>query len=80
MCRALLYLGSSTLLDDLLFKPDNSLVRQVYMPKMLSMLNLAGFGMKAWERESASPTVPYSYSVESLPMFDPTLKSLAEAS
>ena len=78
MCRALLYLGSRTLLDDLLFKPDNSLVKQVYMPKMLSMLNLAGFGMKAWDRESESPALPFSYSADWLPIFDPNLKSLAE--
>ncbi len=78
MCRALLYLGSSTLLDDLLFKPDNSLVKQVYMPKMLSMLNLAGFGMKAWDSNSVSPTVPFSYSTDWLPIFDENLKSLAE--
>jgi len=78
MCRALLYLGSRTLLDDLLFKPDNSLVKQVYMPKMLSMLNLAGFGMKAWDRESESPALPFSYSVDWLPIFDQNLKSLAE--
>lgn len=78
MCRALLYLGSSTLLDDLLFKPDNSLVKQVYMPKMLSMMNLAGFGMKAWDRSSESPAVPFSYSADWLPIYDQNLKSLAE--
>lgn len=78
MCRALLYLGPDTLLDDLLFKPDNSLIKQVYMPKMLNMLNLAGFGMKAWDRQSVSPEVPHSYSADWLPIFDQNLKSLAE--
>lgn len=78
MCRALLYLGSSILLDDLLFKPDNSLVRQVYMPKMLNLLNLAGFGMKAWDEKSKSPDIPFSYSADWLPVFDRNLKSLAE--
>jgi len=78
MCRALLYLGSRTLLDDLLFKPDNSLVKQVYMPKMLNMLNLAGFGMKAWDRDSESPDTPFSYAADWLPVFDQNLKSLAE--
>ena len=33
MCRALLYLGEPVLIDDLLYKPDNSLVKQAYMPK-----------------------------------------------
>ena len=78
MCRALLYLGSGTLLDDLLFKPNNSLVKQAYMPTMLSMLNLAGFGMKAWDRGSESPNVPFSYASDWLPIFDQNLKSLAE--
>jgi glutamine amidotransferase len=48
------------------------------MPKMLSMLNLAGFGMKAWDQNSESPAVPYSYSADWLPIFDQNLKSLAE--
>jgi hypothetical protein len=48
MCRALLYLGQPVLLDNLLFQPDSALVRQSYMPKMLNMLNLAGFGLRAW--------------------------------
>ena len=78
MCRALLYLGSRTLIDDLLFKPDNSLVKQAYMPKMLSMLNLAGFGMRAWDEKSESPNVPFSYTSDWLPIFDQNLKSLAE--
>ncbi|MFT5112536.1 MAG: glutamine amidotransferase [Parasphingorhabdus sp.] len=78
MCRALLYLGSRTALDGLLFKSDNSLVRQVSTPRMLSMLNLAGFGMKAWDRESQSPEQPYSYSTDWIPVFDQNLKSLSE--
>ena len=45
MCRVLSDLGRPLLLDDLLYQPDNSLVRQSYDPQMLHMLNLAGFGM-----------------------------------
>ena len=58
MCRALLYLGQPVLLDNLLFQPDSALVRQSYMPKMLHMLNLAGFGMRAWDPASADPERP----------------------
>ena len=36
MCRALLYLGEPVLLDNFLYQPDSALVRQSYMPKMLS--------------------------------------------
>ncbi len=50
MCRALLYLGQPVLLDNLLYQPDSALIRQSYMPKMLHMLNLAGFGLRAWVR------------------------------
>jgi glutamine amidotransferase len=78
MCRALLYLGSKTSLDDLLFKPDNSLIKQVYSPQMLDMQNLAGFGLRAWDYSSNSPERPFSYSSEWLPVFDQNLKNLAE--
>jgi len=78
MCRALAYLGQPVLLDHLLFQPDSALVKQSFMPKMLHMLNLAGFGLKAWDRGSSEPLKPYSYSSTSLPVFDRNLKALAE--
>ena len=77
MCRALAYLGQPVLLDHLLFQPDSALIRQSYMPKMLHMLNLAGFGMRAWDRHSIDPHNPFSYNSTSLPVFDRNLKSLA---
>jgi glutamine amidotransferase len=78
MCRALLYLGQPVLLDNLLFQPDSALVRQSYMPKMLHMLNLAGFGMRAWASGSHEPERPFAYASPSLPVFDRNLKNLAE--
>lgn len=78
MCRALLYLGQPVLLDNLLFQPDSALVRQSFMPKMLHMLNLAGFGMRAWDPASANPEQPYSYYSQSLPVFDRNLQNLAQ--
>jgi predicted glutamine amidotransferase len=78
MCRALLYLGEPVLLDDLLFQPDSALVRQSYMPKMLNTLNLAGFGLRAWDRGSHEPEKPFFYGSPSLPVFDRNLKNLAE--
>ena len=47
MCRVLAYAGAPVLVDDLLFKPDSSLVRQAYAPQQLHMLNLGGFGLTA---------------------------------
>lgn len=78
MCRALLYLGEPVLLDNLLFQPDSALVRQSYMPKMLNMLNLAGFGLRAWDPGSHQPEKPFFYGSPSLPVFDRNLKNLAE--
>ena len=78
MCRALLYLGEPVLLDNLLFQPDSALVRQSFMPKMLNLLNLAGFGLRAWDPGSYRPDKPYFYGSPSLPVFDRNLKNLAE--
>jgi predicted glutamine amidotransferase len=78
MCRALLYLGEPVLLDNFLYQPDSALVRQSYMPKMLNLLNLAGFGLRAWDPASNDPEQPYSYYSQQLPVFDRNLKHLAE--
>jgi glutamine amidotransferase len=78
MCRALAYLGQPVLLDNLLYQPDSALVKQSFMPKMLHMLNLAGFGLRAWDRGSPDPLKPYNYTSTSLPVFDRNLKALAE--
>jgi glutamine amidotransferase len=78
MCRALLYLGQPVLLDNLLFQPDSALVKQSTMPKMLHLLNLAGFGMRAWDGASHEPERPFSYASDSIPVFDRNLKGLAE--
>jgi len=78
MCRVLAYLGHPVLLDDLLYKPDNSLVRQSYDPKMMRTLNLAGFGMAAWDGQSHDPKNPFTYRTPSLPVFDQNLRDLAQ--
>jgi glutamine amidotransferase len=78
MCRALLYLGEPVLLDHFLYQPDSALVRQAYMPKMLNMLNLAGFGLRAWDPASHDPARAYAYHSQEVPVFDRNLKNLAE--
>lgn len=77
MCRALAYLGKPVLLDNLLYGPDNALVTQSYMPKMLHLLNLAGFGIKAWDPASHDPDRPFTYRSTALPIYDRNLKALA---
>jgi glutamine amidotransferase len=78
MCRALLYLGQPVLLDNLLFQPDSALIRQSTMPRMLNMLNLAGFGMRAWDKESHDPDRAFAYYSQQLPVFDRNLQNLAQ--
>jgi len=77
MCRVLAYLGSPIPLENLLYKPDSSLLKQAYRPKMLEMLNLAGFGMMAWDSTSYVPDVPYRYVTTELPIFDANLRNLS---
>ncbi len=45
---------------------------------MLHMLNLAGFGLRAWDPVSHAPDKPFAYGSSSLPVFDRNLKNLAE--
>jgi hypothetical protein len=66
------------LLDHLLFQPDSSLVKQSYMPRMLQMLNLAGFGMMVWDHTSHDAEMPFRYGSTALPVFDRNLKNLSQ--
>jgi glutamine amidotransferase len=77
VCRVLAYLGEPVLLEDLLYKPDSSLVTQAYSPRMLQMLNLAGFGMLAWDPGSHDPATPFTYRSTAVPVFDANLKGLS---
>lgn len=78
MCRALLYLGRPVPLDNLLFRPESALVKQALLPRQLHMLNLAGFGLMAWDSRSREPEKPFRYVTPALPVFDRNLKALAE--
>jgi glutamine amidotransferase len=79
MCRVLAYLGEPIGLRDVLFETDSSLVDQSYSPRMMSgFLNLAGFGMAAWEPRSLHADEPFLYRSTTLPAFDRNLRGLAE--
>src|SRR2546429_7912710 len=63
---------------NLLFDTDNSLVRQSYSPRMMNtFLNLAGFGMKAWDPTSLRPEDPFTYRTTTLPSFDRNLRFIS---
>jgi predicted glutamine amidotransferase len=77
MCRVLAYLGDPLPLSELLYASDNSLVSQSYAPQMIGMLNLAGFGMVAWDPGSHAPGTPFQYHTPGLPALDANLAALA---
>jgi glutamine amidotransferase len=78
VCRLLGYIGKPISLEHVLFETDSSLVRQSYNPRMMAtFLNLAGFGMAAWDPRSPSAEDPLIYRVTTMPAFDHNLRNLA---
>jgi len=76
MCRVLSYLGSPILVEDLLYKPDNSLIKQTYHPIYMRLLNLAGFGLVAWDECSYDSLIPFIYKTDQLPFYDENLRKI----
>jgi glutamine amidotransferase len=77
MCRVLGYLGRPVSLEGILYEADSALVRQSYSPRMMdAFLNLAGFGMAAWDDRSIRGDEPFTYHVASLPNHDRNLRSI----
>lgn len=72
------YLGDPVALDGPLFLAENSLVRQSVAARLMSLLNIGGFGLVAWDRLSAEPERPFVYRTPTVPVFDRNLKALAE--
>lgn len=77
MCRMLGYLGTPVLLDHLLYAPDSSLLKQTVDAQMLGMLNLAGFGLAAWDDGSPAPETPLVYRSTQVAVFDRNIQALA---
>lgn len=78
MCRVFGYLGEPLLLDGPLFEAENSLIDQTVSAKLMTLLNIGGFGLAAWDAESSDPSRPYYYKTPNVPVFDRNLKALAE--
>lgn len=64
--------------EHILYGTDNALVNQAHSPQMTAILNLAGFGMAAWDAASPRPDEPFVYRTTSLPAFDRNLRSLSQ--
>jgi glutamine amidotransferase len=79
MCRVLGYLGQPVSLEGMLYETDSALVRQCYSPRMMdAFLNLAGFGMAAWDERSVHEEEPFTYRVTAIPNFDRNLRSMCQ--
>ena len=61
MCRVLAYIGPETPLEDLLLKPENSLINQTLDPERHPQLQLAGWGFGAWGENLLKPEEPILY-------------------
>ena len=77
MCRMLGYLGAPVVLDDLLYAPDSSLLKQTVDAQMLAMLNLAGFGFAAWDGAWRDPQTPLCYRSTQVAVFDRNIQAIA---
>ncbi|MDX6679007.1 MAG: glutamine amidotransferase [Solirubrobacteraceae bacterium] len=77
MCRVLGYLGQPVSLEGILYEADSALVRQSYSPRMMdAFLNLAGFGMAAWDDRAIHVDEPFTYHTPTMPNFDRNLHSI----
>jgi glutamine amidotransferase len=45
---------------------------------MPHLLNLAGFGLVAWDRNSCNPAIPFIYKTPQLPFYDQNLRNLTQ--
>lgn len=61
MCRVLAYIGPETPLENLLLKPENSLINQALDPERHPELQLAGWGFGAWGEHFLKPDEPFIY-------------------
>lgn len=78
MSRVMAYSGRPIPLENLLFHPSQALARQSSSPLQRGLLNLAGFGIAAWDPASRRPGDPLLYRSTTLPFFDANLRSLSE--
>ena len=61
MCRVLAYIGPEIPVENLLLKPDNSLVNQSLDPERHPELQLAGWGFALWGEHLLTPEEPFVY-------------------
>ncbi len=76
MCRVLAYIGPETPLENLLLKPENSLVNQALDPERHPELQLAGWGFGAWGEHLLKPEEPLVYHRPMAAFYDDNANSI----
>ncbi len=76
MCRVLAYIGPDVPLENLLLKPENSLINQALDPEGHPDLQLAGWGFGAWSTHLLAPEAPLLYRRPMAAFYDDNAKGI----
>lgn len=76
MCRVLAYIGVEIPLENLLLKPDNSLINQTLDPERHPLLQLAGWGFGAWSEHLLKPEEALLYHRPMAAFYDDNAQGL----
>ena len=76
MCRVLAYIGPEIPLENLLLKPENSLINQTLDPELHPLLQLAGWGFGIWSEHLLKPEEPFLYHRPMAAFYDDNAKGI----
>ena len=76
MCRVLAYIGPEVPLENLLLKPENSLINQTLDPEAHPQLQLAGWGFGIWSEHLLHPEKPLIYRRPSAAFYDDNVEGV----
>lgn len=76
MCRVLAYIGPEIPLENLLLKPENSLINQALDPEKHPQLQLAGWGFGAWSEHLLKPEEPLLYHRPMAAFYDDNVETI----
>ena len=76
MCRVLAYIGPDIPVEDLLLKPENSLINQTLDPERHPELQLAGWGFGAWSEHLLKPEKPLIYRRPMAAFYDDNVEGM----
>ena len=76
MCRVLAYIGPEVPLENLLLKPENSLINQTLDPEAHPQLQLAGWGFGIWSEHLLHPEKPFIYRRPSAAFYDDNVEGI----